>query len=431
MNETVFPRGADASDTRPRHRTVLRCALLVIALGTGLVACGSGGNPLAQKPYDAADDISYNAPSGAGKKADPDKPLEITSADDDGRITDVTATDARGRYVSGELSADGSRWHSTSPLAAGTHYRVQVSTEDEDGAPGRKLIEFDTSTPKSKKVNVTFGPESGTYGVGQPVTAELSEPVKDKAARAIVESALKVDSTPAVQGSWYWVDDKTLHYRPKDYWPVHTTIKAHSNLAGVKISDQLWGGDAKDVKLTTGDRLIAVTDAGAHQMTVYKDDQVISRIPITTGKPGFATRNGIKVVLAKEYLVRMRGSTVGIAEGSRESYDLNVYWAARVTWSGEYVHAAPWSVGSQGYANVSHGCTGMSTPNAQWFYNTVKPGDIVKVVNSQGKEMEPFGNGFGDWNVDWTKWRKGSALIGGTPVGPSVQDRARLRPEMV
>ena len=127
--------------------------------------------------------------------------------------------------MAGELAADGSRWHSTSPLAAGAHYTVRVSTEDEDGAPGRKVPRLRHQHPAAKKrLKVTFGPEAGTYGVGQPVTAELSRPVKDKAARAVVERALKVDSQPAVEGAWHWVDDKTLHYRPKEYWPAHATI---------------------------------------------------------------------------------------------------------------------------------------------------------------------------------------------------------------
>lgn len=166
-------------------------------------------------------------------------------------------------------------------------------------------------------------------------------------------------------------------------------------------------------------------------MTVYKNGAAINKIPITTGKPGFETRNGVKVVLSKEYVVRMRGTTVGIAEGSSDSYDLPVYYATRVTWSGEYVHAAPWSVGSQGYANVSHGCTGMSTSNAAWFFNHVRVGDIVKVVNSNGAQMAAFDNGFGDWNVSWANWRSGSALVGGTPDGPPVAEKARLRPESV
>ncbi|GGJ65250.1 L,D-transpeptidase [Streptomyces brasiliensis] len=416
----------------PRTRTVVGCTLLVTALGAGVTACGSDGNPLSAEPYDAADQISFNAPTGAGKRADPDKPLEVTS-NGDGRITDVTAVDSTGRYVAGELAADGSRWHSTSPLAANAHYTVRISTEDEDGAPGRKELTFDTSKSTDKKtLDVTFGPKAGAYGVGQPVTADLNQPVKDKAQRAVVERALRVDSVPAVQGSWYWVDDKQLHFRPKEYWPAHATITAHSNLEGVKVGDRLRGGKAKDLKLTIGDRIEAITDAATHQLTVYKNGAEIKKLPVTTGKPGFETRNGVKVVLEKQYLVRMRSETIGISAGTSDSYDLPVYYATRVTWSGEYVHAAPWSVGSQGYANVSHGCTGMSTSNAEWFYDYVHPGDIVKVVNSNGNTMEPFGNGFGDWNVDWTKWHTGSALTGtGTPDAAAQQAAARLQPTAV
>ncbi|MET8813171.1 Ig-like domain-containing protein [Streptomyces sp. NPDC004549] len=413
-----------------RTRTVVSCTLLVAALGAGVTGCGSGGNAaLATKPYDAAGQISFTGPTEAGKRVDPDKPLEVTLKSDEGRITDVTARDATGRYVTGELAADGGRWHSTSPLAANAHYTVQVSTEDDDGAPGRKVLTFDTTKTTGKKtLGVTFGPEAGEYGVGQPITVQLDQEIKDKAQRAVVERGLRVDSVPAVQGSWYWVGDKELHYRPKEYWPAHATIQVHSNLDGIKINDKLSGGKTKDLKITTGDRVEAITDAATHQLTFYKNGQVINQIPVTTGKPGFETRNGVKVVLEKQYFVRMRGTTVGIAEGSSDSYDLPVYYATRVTWSGEYVHAAPWSVGSQGYANVSHGCTGMSTSNAEWFFDHVRPGDVVKVVNSNGHAMEDFGNGFGDWNLDWKKWSAGSALNGGggAPVNP--QDSVRLRP---
>jgi lipoprotein-anchoring transpeptidase ErfK/SrfK len=410
----------------PRYRTAVSTALIV-ALGAGVTACGSDGHPLSAKPYDAADDISFSIPVDDGKKADPDKPLEITAEDSDGRITDVTATDAAGRYVAGELSADGSRWHSTTPLAAGVHYRVRVSTEDEDGAPGRKVVDFDTGTPITKRLDVTFGPDKGTYGVGQPVTAELSLPVKDKAARAVVERSLKVDSRPAAEGAWHWVDDKKLHYRPKEYWPAQATISARSNLSGIKVAERLWGGKAKPLTLTTGDRVEAVTDASAHSMTVYRNGEAIKSIPVTTGKPGYDTRNGVKVVLGKEGTVRMTSASIG----SSDFYDLIVHNSVRLTNSGEYVHAAPWSTGSQGYANVSHGCTGMSSANAQWFYENIRAGDIVQVVNSSGDMMAPFGNGFGDWNLTWKKWRTGSALVADTPEGPGPEARLRLRPESV
>ncbi|WP_217145519.1 Ig-like domain-containing protein [Streptomyces sp. AC627_RSS907] len=423
---------SDTVHFQARGRKVVGCTLLVIALGASVTACMGDDNPLSAAPYDAAGQISFNGPTDAGEKADPDKPLEVVAEGADGRITDVTAMDATGRYVAGELSADGARWHSTSPLAANARYTVRVSTENDDGEPGRKILTLETGRPSAKKtLNVVFGPEAGAYGVGQPITADLSQPVRDKAQRAVVERALKVDSTPAVEGAWYWVDDKKLHYRPREYWPAHATVQVRSALEGIKIGDRMWGGTAKPLKITTEDHVVAVTDAAAHTLTVYRDGTEIRKIPVTTGKPGFETRNGVKVVLGKEPFVRMRSSTVGIAEGSSESYDLPVYFATRVTWSGEYVHAAPWSVGSQGSANVSHGCVGMSNANAKWFFGAVQEGDLVQVVNSGGKTMESFGNGFGDWNLDWTKWRTGSALTGGAGSAAHSQEAARLRPAAV
>ncbi|MFF9910881.1 Ig-like domain-containing protein [Streptomyces sp. NPDC013457] len=411
----------------PRIRTVLSCTLLALLVTAGAGACaGTDGNPLSAKPYDAAEQVAFSAPTD-GKKADPDKALEITAKGADGRITDVTAVDATGHHLAGELTADGRLWRSTGSLTAGATYTVKVSTEDEDGAPGTRTFTFETA-PAKRALTVAFGPEAGKYGVGQPITADLSLPVKDRKARAVVERALKVRSTPAVEGSWHWVDDRKLHFRPKEYWPAGAAITATANLAGVKVGDKLYGGDSKPLELTIGDRIEAVADAGTFSMTVRRNGEVIKTMPVTTGKPGFSTRNGIKVILGKEYFVRMRGTSVGIAEGSSESYDLPVYYATRVTWSGEYVHAAPWSVGSQGFANVSHGCVGMSTGNAAWFFETVRPGDIVQTVNSIGDTMDPFGNGFGDWNLPWDKWREGSALVADTKSAAHQPDPTRLRP---
>ncbi|GAA3751497.1 L,D-transpeptidase [Streptomyces tremellae] len=423
----------------PRYRTVAGCALLLASLGAGAAACGgTDSGKLSTHPYDAADQVSFGTAGHDKKPVALNKPLEITAKDGDGRITDVTAVDTAGHHLAGELAADGLRWHSTAPLTAGTRYTVRVATENDDGKPGGRTLTFDTAPPpSSKQLKVTFGPESGEYGVGEPITAKLSAPVKSQAARAVVERSLKVTSVPATEGSWYWVDSTHLHYRPQQYWPSHASIRATSNLGGVKVEGKLYGAASKPLSITTGERLIAVTDAAEHRMKVYRDGKEINDLPVTTGKPGFETRDGIKVVLEKQSFVQMKSSTVGIAAGSSDSYDLPVHWATRVTWSGEYVHAAPWSVGSQGAANVSHGCVGMSTDDAEWFFDTVRPGDIVQVVNSGGDEMEPFGNGFGDWNLDWKKWQKGSAIQGGGSAtgdksavnsSQNVVQASRLRP---
>ncbi|MEU9417653.1 Ig-like domain-containing protein [Streptomyces sp. NPDC051000] len=411
----------------PRLWTVIGCSLLVASLGAGATACGSEEeNPLSARPFDAGEQVAFNQTAG-GRPVDHNRPLEITAKSGGGRITDVTVVDTHGRRLAGELTATGERWHSTVPLAAGVRYTVTVNTEDESGAPGQRTMAFDT-TPSKGVLQVEFGPEEGKYGVGQPITAELNEPVKDKAARALVERGLVVETPEGVEGAWHWVDDKNLHFRPKEYWPANSTVAVRSNLEGVRITDDLYGAAAKPLKLEIGDRVEVTTDASSHYLTFRRNGEVINTIPVTTGKPGFSTRNGIKVVLGKQYYVQMRGDTVGI--GGSEYYNLPVYYATRVTWSGEYVHAAPWSVGSQGYENVSHGCTGMSTGNAAWFYENITEGDIVKVINSIGDDMDTFGNGFGDWNMEWKEWREGSALLKGTQDGRSPVDQARLRPQV-
>jgi lipoprotein-anchoring transpeptidase ErfK/SrfK len=42
--------------------------------------------------------------------------------------------------------------------------------------------------------------------------------------------------------------------------------------------------------------------------------------------------------------------------------DFAVPYSVRFTWSGDYMHDAYWSVGEQGYTDVSHGCVNLSPP---------------------------------------------------------------------
>ncbi|MFE0580644.1 Ig-like domain-containing protein [Streptomyces sp. NPDC058874] len=357
-------------------------------------------------------------------------PLEIALTEP-GRITDVTVSDAHGRHLSGELGPHGDRWLNTESLRAGEEYTVRVGAQDAAGHPVAVTMAFRTAPPADGgRLTVEFGPRPGTYGAGEIVTAALSRPVPadDPVARARLEQALEVTSQPHVEGAWHWVDASTLHFRPRTYWPAHAVVRVRSGLDGVEVGDA-HGGPSEDLRFTIGDRIEAVTDSATHRMTVRRNGRVIRTIPVTTGKEGFRTRSGIKVVLRKESKVRMRGDTVGIERGTKEFYDLPVSYATRVTWSGEYIHAAPWSVEAQGEENVSHGCTGMSTENAAWFFEAVREGDIVEVVNSGGPPMAPFGNGFGDWNLDWREWLAGSALANVDAAAPrSPLAPSRLHP---
>ncbi|MET9604281.1 Ig-like domain-containing protein [Streptomyces sp. NPDC006512] len=386
-----------------------------------VLATARGDGAVLRGPYAVAGDVL---------PTDPDGPLEI-AAESAGRLTDVSVHDAHGRHLAGELLPGTGRWRNTEPLRAGESYTVRVGAQDGSGAPVGATMAFRTSPPADGgRLTAEFGPLPGTYGAGEIVTAELSRPVPatDTEARVRLEQALQVTSEPHVEGAWHWVDDSTLHFRPRTYWPAHTVVRVSSGLDGVELGDQGYGGPSEPLRFTVGDRIEAVTDSAAHEMTVRRNGRVIRTIPVTTGKAGFLTRSGIKVVLGKERKVRMRGDSVGIQRGTKEFYDLPVLYATRVTWSGEYVHAAPWSVEAQGEENVSHGCTGMSTEDAAWFFETVREGDIVEVVNSGGDEMPPFSNGIGDWNLDWRTWLSGSALAAAPPRDPAPLRASRLHP---
>ena len=386
-----------------------RTGVAVAVLLAPLVLCGCGADgPSQLSGTDTAKLFSVSPQAGPKGTVDPSAPVVVNAVH--GKLTNVTVSAADGRQIAGAIAADDRSWHSTGALVPGQHYTVTVSADNGDGGRGTTVQQFATS-PAGQLLTAVLTPgDHAVYGVGQPVSVVLSQPVHDPAARKLVEAGLTVDSTPSVRGGWYWVDDKTLHFRPESYWPAHASVTVAYDLLGRHIQGGLYGGAPARAAFSTGDKLLAVTDAGSDYMTVYRNGKEINSIPVTTGKPGFDTRNGIKVVLEQAPEVLMDSSTIGIAPGSANSYHLHVMWDTRVTWSGEYVHAAPWSEDSQGVSNVSHGCTGMSTANAEWFYNTFRRGDLVQVVNSQGHDMEPFGNGFGDWNLSWSAWQQGSAL---------------------
>jgi lipoprotein-anchoring transpeptidase ErfK/SrfK len=248
--------------------------------------------------------------------------------------------------------------------------------------------------------------DGAVAGVGMPVTVRLNAAVEDRAA---VERRLAVATTPAVEGAWSWVNDREVHWRPQTYWAPGTQVQVKADLDGIRLGREQWGGGSSERAFSIGSANVYRVNVDTHQMDVLINGVKVRTIPITTGKAGFLTRNGTKVILSKERQRRMRSETVAIPRDSREGYDLTVDYAMRLTYSGEFIHAAPWSVRSQGRANVSHGCTGMSTADAQWLYERSKPGDVVEYTGSP-RPMTP-GNGYGDWNMSWEAWKAGSALV--------------------
>ncbi|MDX3387099.1 Ig-like domain-containing protein [Streptomyces niveiscabiei] len=420
---------------------------LTVALHPNADTPATDGKPAPPRPEVRVGTHSQE-PHSPGRTApvDPDAPVTVTLRGQ-GHLTDVTLKDDAGRRVAGHLDPSARVWRSTHVLRAATHYVAEVRTDPQPhDAPHR--TEFTTSRARSGLLTVTLGPSGGdtrdtsgagaagdtrstsegarTYGVGQIVTAHLSHPVPPES-RALLESHLKVTATPAAgPGAWHWLDPTTLHYRPRTYWPARADIRVTADdLAGLRLTDHLRVAPVVPLRFSTGPRVEAVIDASAHRMSVLRDGTTLRVIPITTGKEGYRTRAGIKVVLDKQAVLRMRSTTIGIPSDTDEAYDLPVRHAIRLTRSGEYLHAAPWAASSFGRRDVSHGCVGMSEKDAAWLFLILGEGDITRTVHTRGQEMTPFSNGVGDWNMPWRTWVNGSALNGSSTARPAEE---HLRP---
>lgn len=198
-----------------------------------------------------------------------------------------------------------------------------------------------------------------------------------------------------------------VDYRPKEYWKPGTDVTLRMDLAGVDAGGGVYGTQQREVNFRIGDAVTSTVDVEKKTMTVAKNGKVLRTLNVSTGKKDFETWNGTMVVLSKVPSIRMNSATVGIF--GPEAYDMeDVKWDVQLTPSGTYAHAAPWNEGKFGRVNASHGCIGMSTEDAKWFFDQVNPGDPVTVVNSV--DTVAVNNGYGDWNVDWAAWKEGSAL---------------------
>ena len=301
--------------------------------------------------------------------------------------------------VTGTLDPVTGVWKSAGPLAPGTTYSVSAMATDTAGRPVTRSWTLTTLTP-AKQLKAKVAPLNGsTVGIGQPLAVYLTAAVTDHAA---VESHLQVTTTPAVTGSWHWFSATELHWRPEAYWAAGTKVSLNADLAGWDAGGGMWGVESRTVSFTVGAAHVSTVDAKTHQMTVTNNGQPVKTVPVSTGRDKYPTKSGIHVVLDKEQTIVMDSSTVGIPVGSPDGYKETVFWNTRISDSGEFVHAAPWSVGSQGRANVSHGCVNLSTADATWFFKFSLVGDVVVVVNTAEKLSST--NGFGDWNIPYAQW---------------------------
>ncbi|HET9143586.1 L,D-transpeptidase [Actinophytocola sp.] len=407
-----------------RRRTALRTvAALVLAGALAATAGCSGGGGDAGGPRGAG--WKGGAGGGADNQNTQTEPeLGATVTDPAPDATDVapltriafttreasgvaslTLTDSKGGSVPGELAADGKSWVPAEALKWGTKYTAAITVDGADGKTATTTSSFTVMAKPEKLVRVsTQLGDDAVVGIGMPLIVNFGRSIP-KSLRDDVQKRMTVTSTPAQTGAWNWLSGTEVQYRPKAFWKANTKISVKVAARGLPMGSGWYGRSDITLRVKVGSAVVMTVSNNSKRMTVKRNGKVLRTIPISLGKPSTPSSSGTMVVMGK-----LRKTVFDTFDelGPKEGYRVDIEYAQRLTYGGEFLHAAPWSVDAQGRRNVSHGCVNMSMANAAWLFGVTKMGDPVTIKGTERKLAN--GNGWTAWNVSWKQWTKGSAL---------------------
>jgi lipoprotein-anchoring transpeptidase ErfK/SrfK len=381
--------------------------------GAGDSAAPNASGSASADTGDAATDADITiTPEAGAKSISPASGVQITTT---AGTLDSCSVTAGGKTVAGTLADDKKSWKTTGKLSFGTTYTVTVAATN-GSKQGTKTASFTTVTP-AKKVTITLQANAltalksgGTYGMGQPLIVNFSKAPSDRSAAV---KALDVTIDPPVDIRWRWTDANTVMGRPEKYWAKGTKITINAKLYGVNLGKGAYGSENESASFTIGPAHLAVADSKTKVMKVYVDGALVKSWPCDMGKGGttkgssgetidFWTRSGPHVLLTKEAQHRMTSASYGISNKNDPNfYDEVIDLCCRISYSGEFTHAAPWDH-ALGRINSSHGCIHLSTASARWIYDNFRLGDIVDVKNTP--KTLPSWDGLGLWNISYSQW---------------------------
>jgi lipoprotein-anchoring transpeptidase ErfK/SrfK len=250
--------------------------------------------------------------------------------------------------------------------------------------------------------------DGGVYGVGLPIIAYLSAEITSSQAMSGA-TRVTVNGT-AAQGAWYFQRSAIYadypmeaHFRLQDYWPAHAAIRLDLPIKGLSAGTGWVFDNSLTLDMSTGARNIANVDGHTERMIVSSDGATVFTFPVSLGKATAPTFLGTKVVMEKNAVKEMIGTTPG------QEYDLKVPWSVRITNSGEFIHSASWNGGNIGQRSTSHGCTNLTVADAKKYFDFAQIGDVAVYTNTGGTVM-PSWDGYGDWNLPWGTWQAGGLV---------------------
>jgi lipoprotein-anchoring transpeptidase ErfK/SrfK len=413
--------GTSMTRTRLRPARLLRSGAALprtgpatAALLAGVLAlagcAGGGGGP--DQPDGA--DVAAVILEPANATTDVITAAEIVFTTENAVDTTLGLAELDGTTVDGELSEDRTRWRPASQLAYQTTYVATLTAVGADGENAITISTFTTMAEPDQTIRVfSFLGSEAVVGVGMPLRIEFKDdgdsphPIPEEH-RAEVEQRMSVRSDPPQEGVWHWVSGAEVHFRPMEFWQPGTQIHYRLATGGLPVGESWYLRNDLNVNLSVGGQVLMEVDNLTRQMTVTVDGEVARTIPVSLGRSDFPSSSGTFVIMEKltETVFDTRAEL-----GPEEGYVVDIEYAMRLTYRGEFMHATVRSGEELGAENVTHGCINMARDNAEWLFGvTHRWGDPV-IIEGTTRQAE-LGNGWTDWNQSWEEYQQGSALAG-------------------
>jgi lipoprotein-anchoring transpeptidase ErfK/SrfK len=355
----------------------------------------------------------------------PLKPITVSAAH--GVLKSVTVVNESGKAVTGAYSADHTSWHTDEDLGYDRTYTLTARGTDSSGESTVRLhrswhtvVPDNYTLPYFQTIYGSALENGATYGIGMIPVVQFDESIPDQAA---AEKALIVQTTPHVDGSWTWLDDHTLHWRPQHFYKPGTVVTIKAMVYGKNFgskSYKLFGQEDRSISFKIGQSHVSIANAKTHHVKVYFGGKLVRKMPTSMGQGGTVpgkngqtiylwTMPGTYTVIGHENPAIMSSDSYGLPANSPLGYaPEKVPWATKISTDGIYLHELDATVWAQGHENLSHGCLNLNQTNAKWFYTHSLVGDVVQVVHSGGPKIQLWQGG--DWSVPWKSWLAGSAL---------------------
>jgi lipoprotein-anchoring transpeptidase ErfK/SrfK len=358
---------------------------------------GGGGGPI--KKNAAAAKVTL-APANGAKDVPPTQPVTVTVKG--GQLVEVAVTNQEGAPVTGQLAPDKLSWTSAEVLGYAKTYTYAATAKNKEGKETKVDGSFSTLAPASTP-RATINPaDNATVGVGMPISVKFPE--GGPSDRATVEKALKVETSVPVEGSWAWLNDSQVDWRPKEYWPANTTVTVTAKLYGVALGDGAYGKSDLSTAFTVGRNQVVKVNTPDHVMNVYRDGNLTASYPSSSGKdadPELNTPNGTVIVMQKDPIGDFSNPKYGYTNVMKK-------WAVRISNHGEFIHENNDNAANIGKVNSSHGCVNLLEADAKAYFDSALIGDPVEVTGSQANF--PQTSDVFDWLIPWSQWQSMSAL---------------------